>query len=136
VSGKNGAMQSRFILFLAVILLLTIGAAGCAHYPTNERLEKYDPDYGYRGKNMRDPARGGSTPEYREMTIKRLIPLGRFTTMEEIGEAVSFLASDRAATITGQMLAVTGAFDNDRRYDTVIDRRFRGRSPIPREVRT
>jgi NAD(P)-dependent dehydrogenase (short-subunit alcohol dehydrogenase family) len=49
-----------------------------------------------------------TTPEYREMTIKRLIPLGRFTTMEEIGEAVSFLASDRAATITGQMLAVDG----------------------------
>ncbi len=50
----------------------------------------------------------GTTPEYREMTIKRLIPLGRFTTMEEIGEAVSFLASDRAATITGQMIAVDG----------------------------
>ncbi len=29
-------------------------------------------------------------------------------TIEEIGEAVSFLASDRAATITGQMLAVDG----------------------------
>ncbi len=49
-----------------------------------------------------------TTPEYREMTVKRLIPLGRFTTIEEIGEAVSFLASDRAATITGQMLAVDG----------------------------
>jgi NAD(P)-dependent dehydrogenase (short-subunit alcohol dehydrogenase family) len=49
-----------------------------------------------------------TTPEYREMTVKRLIPLGRFTTMEEIGEAVSFLASDRAATITGQILAVDG----------------------------
>ncbi len=50
----------------------------------------------------------GTTPEYREMTVKRLVPLGRFTTTEEIGEAVSFLASDRAATITGQMLAVDG----------------------------
>jgi NAD(P)-dependent dehydrogenase (short-subunit alcohol dehydrogenase family) len=49
-----------------------------------------------------------TTPEYRDMTVKRLVPLGRFTTMEEIGEAVSFLASDRAATITGQMLAVDG----------------------------
>jgi NAD(P)-dependent dehydrogenase (short-subunit alcohol dehydrogenase family) len=34
--------------------------------------------------------------------------LGRFTTSEEIGEAVSFLASDRAGMITGQMLAVGG----------------------------
>jgi len=49
-----------------------------------------------------------TTPEYRAMTVKRLIPLGRFTTIEEIGEAVSFLASDRAATITGQVLAVDG----------------------------
>jgi NAD(P)-dependent dehydrogenase (short-subunit alcohol dehydrogenase family) len=49
-----------------------------------------------------------TTPEYREMTVKRLVPLGRFTTIEEIGEAVSFLASDRAATITGQVLAVDG----------------------------
>src|SRR5512136_326412 len=50
----------------------------------------------------------GTTPEYREMTVKRMVPLGRFTMIEEIGEAVSFLASDRAATITGQMLAVDG----------------------------
>jgi NAD(P)-dependent dehydrogenase (short-subunit alcohol dehydrogenase family) len=50
----------------------------------------------------------GTTPEYREMTIKRLVPLGRFSRIDEIGEAVSFLASDRAATITGQMLAVDG----------------------------
>lgn len=50
----------------------------------------------------------GTTPEYRAMTLKRLVPLGRFTTMEEIGEAVSFLASDRAAMITGQMMAVDG----------------------------
>jgi NAD(P)-dependent dehydrogenase (short-subunit alcohol dehydrogenase family) len=50
----------------------------------------------------------GTTPEYREMVVKRLVPLGRYTTMEEIGEAVSFLASDRAAMITGQMIAVDG----------------------------
>ena len=50
----------------------------------------------------------GTTAEYREATVKRLVPLGRFTTIEEIGEAVSFLASDRAAMITGQMLAVDG----------------------------
>jgi len=42
------------------------------------------------------------------MTVKRLIPLGGFSTIEEIGEAVSFLAGDRAAMITGQMLPVAG----------------------------
>jgi len=50
----------------------------------------------------------GTTPELRDTVTKRLVPLGRFTTMEEIGEAVSFLASDRASMITGQMLAVDG----------------------------
>src|SRR5512136_2460465 len=49
-----------------------------------------------------------TTPEYREQTVKRLVPLGRFTTIEEIGEMVSFLRSDRAATITGQTIAVDG----------------------------
>jgi NAD(P)-dependent dehydrogenase (short-subunit alcohol dehydrogenase family) len=49
-----------------------------------------------------------TTAEFRDKVIKRLIPLGRMDTLEEIGEAVSFLASDRAAMITGQMLAVDG----------------------------
>lgn len=49
-----------------------------------------------------------TTAEYREMTIKRLIPLGRMIKIEEIGEAVSFFASDRAAMITGQTIAVDG----------------------------
>jgi NAD(P)-dependent dehydrogenase (short-subunit alcohol dehydrogenase family) len=49
-----------------------------------------------------------TAPEFRAMLVKRLVPLGRFCTIEEIGEAVSFLASDRAAMITGQMLAVDG----------------------------
>jgi len=50
----------------------------------------------------------GTSPEFRDMFTKRLVPLGRFCTIEEIGEAVSFLASDRASMITGQMLAVDG----------------------------
>ncbi len=49
-----------------------------------------------------------TTPEYRAQTITRLVPLGRFSTIEEIGEMVSFLGSDRAATITGQTIAVDG----------------------------
>lgn len=49
-----------------------------------------------------------TTPEYRATIVNRLVPLGRFTTIEEIGEAVSFFASDQAAMITGQVLAVDG----------------------------
>lgn len=37
-----------------------------------------------------------------------LIPLGRWATIEEIAHAVAFFASDEAACITGQVLAVDG----------------------------
>ncbi|MFO1414308.1 MAG: SDR family NAD(P)-dependent oxidoreductase [Burkholderiales bacterium] len=49
-----------------------------------------------------------TTPEFREQVVKRLIPLGRMDSIGDIGEAVSFLASDRAAMVTGQMFAVDG----------------------------
>jgi NAD(P)-dependent dehydrogenase (short-subunit alcohol dehydrogenase family) len=49
-----------------------------------------------------------TTAEFRDTVAKRLIPLGRMCSIDEIGEAVSFLASDRANMITGQMLAVDG----------------------------
>jgi NTE family protein len=37
------------------VSLVVFALAGCAHYPVNVPLEKYDPDSGYRGKNVRDP---------------------------------------------------------------------------------
>jgi 3-oxoacyl-[acyl-carrier protein] reductase len=40
--------------------------------------------------------------------VKDRTPLGRFGTPEEIAQAVAFLASDDAAYITGQVLAVDG----------------------------
>jgi 3-oxoacyl-[acyl-carrier protein] reductase len=40
--------------------------------------------------------------------ITAATPLGRFGTIEEIAAAVAFLASDEAAFITGQVLAVDG----------------------------
>ena len=42
-----------------------------------------------------------TTQEFRDTVTKRLIPLGRMCGVEEIGEAASFLASDRAQMITG-----------------------------------
>ena len=49
-----------------------------------------------------------STQEMRDYTVKRFIPLGRWLTPEEVGEAVVFFASDRSDMITGQILAVDG----------------------------
>jgi NAD(P)-dependent dehydrogenase (short-subunit alcohol dehydrogenase family) len=53
-------------------------------------------------------AEQGTTQEYRDMTTKRLIPLGRWCTIDDLGNAAIFLASDRADMITGQTLAVDG----------------------------
>lgn len=40
------------------------------------------------------------------------IPLGRWLQPEEIGNAVAFLASEKAGVITGQVIKVDGGYDN------------------------
>jgi NAD(P)-dependent dehydrogenase (short-subunit alcohol dehydrogenase family) len=50
----------------------------------------------------------GTTPEFRQMVSKRLIPLGRMCSPDEIGQAAIFFASDRSNMVTGQLLAVDG----------------------------
>ncbi len=47
-------------------------------------------------------------PEALQNEITARTPLGRFGTTDEIANAVAFLASDEAAYITGQVLAVDG----------------------------
>jgi 3-oxoacyl-[acyl-carrier protein] reductase len=50
----------------------------------------------------------GSLPEDLKAQLIERTPLGRFGTVEEIADAVAFLASDEARFITGQVLAVDG----------------------------
>jgi NAD(P)-dependent dehydrogenase (short-subunit alcohol dehydrogenase family) len=50
----------------------------------------------------------GSTIEEREKEMCKTIPLGRIGSPEEVGELVAFLASDRAAYMTGQAINITG----------------------------
>ena len=40
--------------------------------------------------------------------LKKLIPMGRFGTAEEVAELAGFLASDKASYITGQVIAISG----------------------------
>jgi NAD(P)-dependent dehydrogenase (short-subunit alcohol dehydrogenase family) len=60
------------------------------------------------GATLTPLAEEGTTPEYREMVTKRLIPMGRWCTTEDIAGAVIYFASDRAGMVTGQLLDVDG----------------------------
>lgn len=46
--------------------------------------------------------------EEQRQEIKKLIPLNRFGTPQDVAEAVAFLASEEAGYITGQVLGVNG----------------------------
>ena len=48
------------------------------------------------------------TKELDEAELKKLIPLGRFGKPEEVAALTSFLASDYAAYITGQVISING----------------------------
>ena len=48
------------------------------------------------------------TKELNEAELKKLVPLGRFGKPEEVAALASFLASDDAAYITGQVISING----------------------------
>jgi NAD(P)-dependent dehydrogenase (short-subunit alcohol dehydrogenase family) len=52
------------------------------------------------GRLARDPDRRAA--------LVSSVPLGRVATAEEVAEAILFVASDKAAFITGQVLSVDG----------------------------
>jgi 3-oxoacyl-[acyl-carrier protein] reductase len=101
VSGQAGQMgQANYSSAKAGLIGLTKAAAR---------------ELGSRGITVNAVAPGfvltelteGLAPEWKER-ITDQTPLARFGTTEEIAYAVAFLASDEAAYITGQVLAVDG----------------------------
>jgi NTE family protein len=43
--------------FSACLMMVAFLISGCAHYPVNQTLKEYNPDTGYRAKNMRVPGK-------------------------------------------------------------------------------
>jgi 3-oxoacyl-[acyl-carrier protein] reductase len=50
---------------------------------------------------------GGNTPK-KKRSFLSTIPIGRFSTPEDMGNAACFLCSDEASMITGTILEVDG----------------------------
>src|SRR6187401_1395712 len=65
------------------------------------------------GRILSDQIRRNYTPEYREWQSEHEIPVGRYGEPEELADLAVFLASPRAAYITGAVLPVDGGL---RRY--------------------
>ncbi len=51
-----------------------------------------------------------ATPEFMEMVLTHLPPIGRLTETADIANMVAFLASDKASDIVGQNISVDGGF--------------------------
>lgn len=52
--------------------------------------------------------RSDMTADFDEKEMKKLIPLNRFGEAEEVAELVNFLASEKAAYITGEVINING----------------------------
>ena len=48
------------------------------------------------------------TKDLPQEELKKLVPVGRFGTDEEVAAAVAFLVSDEAAYITGEVINING----------------------------
>ena len=48
------------------------------------------------------------TSELNEDELKKMVPANRFGTAEEVAHLVSFLASEKAAYITGEVINING----------------------------
>jgi NAD(P)-dependent dehydrogenase (short-subunit alcohol dehydrogenase family) len=70
---------------------------------------KDEKDFSSHSMWMEKEMREFLSPEKREK-IKRLYPLGRLGTPEDIAPVVVFLASEKAGFVTGQTIAVNGGY--------------------------
>jgi len=79
---------------------ITVNAI-CPGYTKTERIDELAQSFADSGK--------GSVEDFYK-NIEASIPLGRFATPDEVASAAAFLASERAAYITGVALQIDGGY--------------------------
>jgi len=114
-------MRARWgrIIFLSSVVAHT-GSAGQANYAASKAglvglARSMAREFGSRHVTVNVVAPGpiatdmiDALPEDRRKTIAALVPLGRFGTPDEVASTICFLASDKAAFITGAVIPVDG----------------------------
>ena len=115
-------MKARFGRIIGISSVVGIvGNAGQANYAASKAgligfSKSLAPELASRSITVNIVAPGfvpdtgmtGDLPEAAVESMMSNVPLGRSGTPEEVADAVAFLASDRSAYITGQVLAVDG----------------------------
>ncbi len=89
-----------------------------------------------RGRSRPPGASGQLRPEGRDETWSRAIRLGRTGEHSELADLASFLVSDRAGYINGEMVVIDGGAhlrSSGRRGPAAVDRCAVGRASAPRE---
>jgi NAD(P)-dependent dehydrogenase (short-subunit alcohol dehydrogenase family) len=102
-SAGKAAMDNLTVGLSKEFAPLGVRVVGVAPGPTNTPLW-----LGPAGVAATVAARTGSAPQEVLAEAIARIPVGRFTTPEEVGDLVTFLASARAATITGTTIRIDG----------------------------
>ena len=119
VAGVMLKQRAGRIVNIASVVGL-MGNAGQANYSASKAgviglTKTMAKELGSRGITVNAVAPGfiktamtEAVSENARQDLQRLIPLGRLGEAEDVAKAVAFLASDEAAYITGQVLAVDG----------------------------
>lgn len=103
IAGINGMTSSHAYAAAKAGVANLTRSLGVTYAREGIRVNAVAPGY------VKTPLIAG-LPEERVREMEALHPIGRFAEPEEIGEAIFFLASDRASFITGVVLPVDGGY--------------------------
>ena len=110
VAAERGAPgRAPYCAAKAGVVSLT-RTAGVEWAPRGVRVNAISPGMIESGGQLLDPE---SAKRFDHEAVRKLIPQGHYGTVDDIAAMVSFLASDEARYVTGQVIFVDGGFLTD-----------------------